>query len=148
MDIKLKITVTFQTEKKKKGVGEKATTVSFCAGYRGKTKIYLPCWQNTRQAREDRKDKGLHLCPAFLTLVCVQGLVQHIEKNVCSWDREVREVRNGMYQSVTLVPKQENVSRKYFTNKKFQNEQWVHKENSAPLPPRLEKTSVHSSVRE
>lgn len=34
-----------------------------------------------------------------------------------------------MYQSATLVPKQENVSRKYFTNKKFQKEQREHKEN-------------------
>lgn len=42
--------------------------------------MYLPCWQNTRQAREDGKDKSLHLCIALLRLVCVQGLVQHIEK--------------------------------------------------------------------
>lgn len=70
------------------------------------------------------------------------------KKNVCSWDGGVREVRNGMYQSVTLVPKQENISRKYFTNKKFQNEQGVHKRKYFSFFFLLEKTSVHSSVRE
>lgn len=40
--------------------GQSKHTVSFCAGYRGRTKMCLPCWQSTRQAREDRKDKCLH----------------------------------------------------------------------------------------
>lgn len=57
--IELMITVTFWTEKKGSG-GESKHTVSFCAGNRGRTKMCLSCWQNTSQAREDRKDKRLH----------------------------------------------------------------------------------------
>lgn len=40
----------------------------------------LPCWQSTRQAREDREDKRLHECAALQSLVCVQGLALHIGK--------------------------------------------------------------------
>lgn len=58
-------------------MGEKANTEYLSVLV---AKANLPCWQNMRQAREDREDKGLRLCTALLRLVCVQGLVQHIGK--------------------------------------------------------------------
>lgn len=113
----LKITVTFQTGNKK-GAGRKQTQ-----------SIFL-CWLQRQNKNvfamlaEHETGKGrMGKIRAYICVLLFGGLFVYRDlfstlKNVSSWDEGVQEVRNGMYQSATLVPKQENISRKYFTNKK------------------------------
>lgn len=71
------ITVTFWTEEK--GVGERVNT-EYLSVLVTEAKQKCICHVGRTQAREDRKDKRLHLCSTLLSLVCVRGLAQHIGK--------------------------------------------------------------------
>lgn len=66
--------------KRKRRGGRKQIQNIFLCWLQGKNKNVFAMLAEHRTGKGGQKDKGLHLCTALLRLVCVQGLVQYIEK--------------------------------------------------------------------